>query len=76
MGSPETVEEVKSSLLGTMKGEISQKFENYITVLVRDPVFKNAIKTNLMTERVEIVKEVGWKRSGTVLTDNDLRYIP
>ena len=75
MGSPETVEEVKSSLLGTMKGEISQKFENYITVLVRDPVFKNAIKTNLMTERVEIVKEVGWKRSGTVLTDNDLRYI-
>lgn len=71
----ETVAEVKSTLLKTMKGEISQKFENYVTVLVRDPIFKNAIKTNLMTGRVEIVKPVGWNRNGTALTDNDLRYI-
>lgn len=75
MSSAETVEEIKRTLLTTQKGEISQKFENYVSVLIRDPIFKDAIKTNLMTEMIEIVKPVGWGRNGTSLTDNDLLYI-
>ena len=75
MSAEETVEEINQSLITNLKGEITQKFENYIMVLVRDPLFKNAIRFNLMTERVEIVKHVGWQRSGYALTDIDLRYI-
>ncbi len=71
----ETVEEVKNTLIYTQKGEIAQKFENYVVVLLRDPLFQNAIKTNLMTDRIEIVRNVGWNRSGTALTDIDMRYI-
>ena len=70
-----TVAEVKSSLITTGKGEISQKFENYVTVLMRDPMFKDAIKTNRLTDRAEIVKPVGWSRNEQALIDIDLRYI-
>lgn len=69
------VAELKSSLICTQKGDVAQKFENYVIVLLRDPLFQNAIKTNLMTDRIEIVRNVGWSRSGTALSDIDLRYI-
>lgn len=59
MKPEETIAEIKKTLHTTMKGEISQKFENYVSVLIRDPLFKDAIKTNLMTWRVEIVRPVG-----------------
>ena len=75
MSAMQTTEEISQLLIRNMKGEVLQKFENYIMVLVRDPLFKNAIKCNRMTDRVEIVKPVGWHRMGTALTDIDLRYM-
>ena len=35
----------------------------------------NAIRLNLLSERIDIVKPVGWPRSGKALNDTDMKYI-
>ena len=35
----------------------------------------NAIRMNLLSERIDIVKPVGWPRSGKTLSDTDMKYI-
>ena len=34
-----------------------------------------AIRLNLLSERIDIVKPVGWPRSGKTLNDTDMKYI-
>ena len=34
-----------------------------------------AIRLNLLSERIDIVKPVGWPRSGKTLSDTDMKYI-
>ena len=41
----------------------------------QDPVLKGAIRKNLLTERVDIVKPLGWYRDSTTLTDVDIKYL-
>ena len=40
-----------------------------------DPLLKGAIRKNLLTERVDIVKPLGWYRDSTTLTDVDIKYL-
>ena len=35
----------------------------------------NVIRLNLLSERIDIVKPVGWPRSGKTLNDTDMKYI-
>ena len=35
----------------------------------------HAIRLNLLSERIDIVKPVGWPRSGKTLSDTDMKYI-
>ena len=35
----------------------------------------DAIRLNLLSERIDIVKPVGWPRSGKTLNDTDMKYI-
>ena len=48
---------------------------NYKTVFQNDPLLKGAIRKNLLTERTDIVKPLGWYRESSTLTDVDIKYL-
>ena len=60
-----SVEEVRALLDATEKGCVKNSIRNCLTVLQRDPHLKGAIAKNLLTERVDIVKDIGIPRSGS-----------
>ena len=73
--APRTVEDVKEMLAKHSNGEIQRTIQNCITILQNDHVLADAIRLNLLSERIDIVKPVGWPRSGKTLSDTDMRYI-
>lgn len=54
---------------------MKQCIRNVVTVLENDPKFKGAIRYNMMTDRNDIVKDLGWYRESPVLTDSDIDHI-
>ncbi len=48
---------------------------NYKMVFQNDPLLKGAIRKNLLTERTDIVKPLGWYRESSTLTDVDIKYL-
>ena len=73
--APRTVEDVKEMLVKHSNGEIQRTIQNCITILQNDHVLADAIRLNLLSERIDIVKPVGWPRSGKTLSDTDMKYI-
>ncbi|MCC8140176.1 MAG: virulence-associated E family protein [Lachnospiraceae bacterium] len=69
------IEAVRASLECTMKGGVRQSKQNCVTALENDPVLKGAIRYNLLTGRIDIVKDVGWRREEESLTDDDLSQL-
>ena len=61
----------------TEKGQVKNSITNAVTIMSYDPLLKNSIRYNELTQRVDIVKDLGWDRgaSGAALTDNDLYQI-
>ncbi len=70
-----TVEQVRSSLEQTEKGKVSNAAANYKQVFQLDPLLKRSDPKNLLTERVDIVKPLGWYRDSPTLTDVDIKYL-
>ena len=73
--APRTVGDVKEMLTKHSNGEIQRTIQNCITILQNDHVLADAIRLNLLSERIDIVKPVGWPRSGKTLNDTDMKYI-
>ena len=73
--APRTVGDVKEMLSKHSNGEIQRTIQNCITILQNDHVLADAIRLNLLSERIDIVKPVGWPRSGKTLNDTDMKYI-
>ena len=73
--APRTVADVKEMLTKHSNGEIQRTIQNCITILQNDHVLADAIRLNLLSERIDIVKPVGWPRSGKTLNDIDMKYI-
>ena len=73
--TPRTVADVKEMLTKHSNGEIQRTIQNCITILQNDHVLADAIRLNLLSERIDIVKPVGWPRSGKTLNDIDMKYI-
>lgn len=69
------MEQVRGSLEQTEKGKVSNAVTNYKRVLQLDPLLQGAIRKNLLTERVDIVKPLGWYRDSPTLTDVDIKYL-
>ena len=42
---------------------------------MKDPLLQGAVSYNLLTERVDIVKTLWWKKQTATLTDTDLNYL-
>lgn len=51
-----TVEEVRGSLDLTDNGAIRNSIRNCLTVFQNDPYLQGAIRYNILTERIDIVK--------------------
>ena len=70
-----TVDEVRESLSTTEKGQPANTIGNCRTVFCQDPLLRGAIRLNLLTDRVDIVRDLGWRRSTSALTDTDVKYL-
>ena len=76
MTPPKSVEEVKAMLDTTEKGGIRNSIKNCLTVFQYDPLLSGAIAYNLLTDRTDIVKPIGYDRSlSASMTDTDMKYI-
>ena len=76
MAQPMSIEEVKAMLDTTEKGGVRNSIKNCLTVFQHDPLLSGAIAYNLLTDRTDIVKPIGYDRSpGTSMTDTDMKYI-
>ena len=69
------IEEIRDRLELTQQGNPANTAMNYKTVFQNDPLLKGAIRKNLLTERIDIVKPLGWYRESTTLTDVDIKYL-
>ena len=73
---PMSVKEVKAMLDTTEKGGVRNSIKNCLMVFQHDPLPSGAIAYNLLTDRTDIVKPIGYDRSpGTSMTDTDMKYI-
>ena len=73
---PMSVEEVKAMLDTTEKGGVRNSIKNYLTVFQHDPLLSGAIAYNLLTDRTDIVKPIGYDRSpSSSMTETDMKYI-
>ena len=70
-----SVEEVKAMLESTEKGGVRNSIRNCLTVFQNDPLLSGAIAKNLLTERTDIIKPIGYHRTGTAITDTDMNYL-
>lgn len=70
-----TVEQVRENLSVTEKGQPANTIGNCRTVFCQDPLLRGAIRLNLLTDRVDIVRDLGWCRSTSALTDTDVKYL-
>ena len=61
-------------LESTEKGGVRNSIRNCLTVFQNDPLLSGAIAKNLLTERTDIIKPIGYNRTGTAITDTD-RFI-
>ena len=76
MAQPMSIDEVKVMLDTTEKGGVRNSIKNCLTVFQHDPLLSGAIAYNLLTDRTDIVKPIGYDRSlGTSMTDTDMKYI-
>ena len=76
MAQPMSVEEVKAMLDTTEKGGVRNSIKNCLTVFQYDPLLSGAIAYNLLTDRTDIVKPIGYDRSpSSSMTDTDMKYI-
>lgn len=71
----QSVEEVRGSLDLTDNGAIKNSIRNCLTVFMKDPILQGAISYNLLTERVDIVKPLWWRKQTATLNDTDLNYL-
>ena len=60
----------------TEKGGFRNSIRNCLTVFQCDPLLSGAIAYNMLTDRNDIIKPLGYERSTSkAVTDTDMRYI-
>ena len=74
MQPPQSIEEIKEGLETTEKGGVRQSIRNCLTVFQRDPLLSGAIAYNILTDRKDIIKPIGFHRESTALSDTDMKY--
>ena len=75
MQPPQSIEEIKAGLETTEKGGVRQSIRNCLTVFQCDPLLSGAIAYNILTDRKDIIKPIGFHRESTALNDTDMKYL-
>ena len=75
MQPPQSIEEIKEGLETTEKGGVRQSIRNCLTVFQRDPLLSGAIAYNILTDRKDIIKPIGFHRESPALNDTDMKYL-
>ncbi len=70
-----SVKDVKTLLVKNEKGQVASTPENYNLIFQNDPKLKGVFSTNLLTNRIDIVKELWWYRENEHLDDLDIQYL-
>lgn len=68
-------ESLRESLEQTDRGTPKSTISNVVRILKEDLFFMDAIRLNELTERIDIIKDLGWAREGLILSDTDMAYI-
>lgn len=71
----QSVSEVIRRMEISEKGTPKQNIENMVIALEYDPVLAGSIRKNELTDRIDIVKPMWWKREESALTDTDEDYL-
>ena len=69
------IERVRELMEATQKGQVMQTKKNCVLAFREDPILKGAFRRNDLTGQKDIVKNLGWKRTGPALVDEDLSEI-
>ena len=75
MQPPQSAPEIKAGLETTEKGGVRQSIRNCLTVFQHDPLLSGAIAYNILTDRKDIIKPIGFHRESTALNDTDMKYL-
>ena len=75
MQPPQSAPEIKAGLETTEKGGVRQSIRNCLTVFQHDPLLSGAIAYNILTDRKDIIKPIGFQRESTALNDTDMKYL-
>jgi predicted P-loop ATPase len=70
-----SVDEVRGLLSCTEKGTVRQTIENCVTIFNADSLLAGAVRRNELTNRTDIVRNMGWHRRGISITDTDVNQI-
>ena len=66
---------IRDRLETTEKGGVRQSIRNCLTVFQRDPLLSGAIAYNILTDRKDIIKPIGFHRESPALNDTDMKYL-
>ncbi|RFZ81012.1 virulence-associated protein E [Lacrimispora amygdalina] len=75
MEQPKSVEEIKLMLERGEKDRVKQNYRNCMTALQLDPLLHGAIRYNILTESIDIVKKLWWERDSLAIVDTDYNYL-
>ena len=77
LSSPMSVEEVREMLDQTEKGQVKNRVSNVEMILSYDPLLRDGFRYNELTQAIDVVKPMGWKRvsNGPTLSDNDINNV-
>ena len=73
--TPEEVGSLTDLLERDARGNVRQSIGNCMLVFEMDELLMGSLRYNLLTQRIDIVKPLGWEREGTALNDIDEKYI-
>ncbi|MGO5097132.1 VapE domain-containing protein [Agathobaculum sp. LCP25S3_E8] len=71
----QSVAEVRGNLDLTDNGAIKNTIKNCLTVFQNDPNLQGAIRFNILTGRIDIVKPLWWDKETATLNDTDFAYL-
>jgi len=72
---PDDDKPLEDLLIRDERGRIVQGTYNCQLVLIHDPLFAGAIRYNEFNNKIDIQRNLGWKRYGNAYCDNDLNHI-
>ena len=70
-----TIRDIRSHMTTTEKGQTKQTINNCRLALEKDPLLKGAFRWNRLTERIDLVKNLGWQRDEIAFGDADMSYL-